>query len=86
MCQNADDWLSKGENERKKRDYTLQFVVMFECGSTSLHIWESTRRAEDVTRLPAVCADHLLSRLWLREVINVEREWTLQVLSSAERS
>lgn len=81
MYQNADGWLSKGENERKKRDHTFLFVVAFECGSTSLHIWESTRRAEDVTRVPAVCADHLPSRLWLHEVINVERERTLQVLS-----
>lgn len=56
-----------------------------ECGSAPLHIWESARRAEDVTRGPAVCADRLPSRLRLHEVINVERERALQVLSSAER-
>lgn len=85
MCESANDWLSKAENERKKRDHTSLLVVKFECGSASLHIWESTRRAEDVTRVPAVCADRLPSRLRLHEVINVERERALRVLSSVER-
>ena len=38
MYQTAGDWFSKGENESKKRDYTLLFVVTFECGSAPLHI------------------------------------------------